>query len=63
MSFFILCILHLYVSLVLTTYTDNDNVLRRELELNAEKIELLASPKQERNAEPTHAATQQPVAA
>ena len=45
------------------TYTDNDNVLRWELELNAEKIELLASPKQERNAEPTHAATQQPAVA
>jgi single-strand DNA-binding protein len=45
------------------TYTDTDNVLRRDLELTAEKIELLASPKQEQNAQPNHAATQQPVAA
>ena len=45
------------------TYTDNDNVLRRELELSAEKVEILASPKQKLNADPSHAATQQPVAA
>jgi single-strand DNA-binding protein len=45
------------------TYTDNDNVLRRELELSAEKVEILASPKQELNADPGHAATRQPVVA
>jgi len=45
------------------TYTDNDNVLRRELELSAEKVELLASPKQELHADPSHAATQQPAVA
>jgi single stranded DNA-binding protein len=45
------------------TYTDTDNVLRRDLELSADKIELLASPKQELNGESAPAVTQQTAAA
>jgi single-strand DNA-binding protein len=45
------------------TYTDTDNVLRRDLELNADKVELLATPKQEANREPVSPVTQQTAAA
>jgi hypothetical protein len=45
------------------TYTDHDNVLRRDLELSADKVELLATPKQEATREPVSPVTQQTAAA
>lgn len=45
------------------TYTDIDNVLRRDLELIADKVELLAAAKQEQNTAPAPAAMQQTATA
>jgi single-strand DNA-binding protein len=45
------------------TYTDQENAVRRELELIADKVTLLAAPKQELNTEPAPTVRQQPEAA